>query len=200
MGKKTLAKDLFPMPCTWGWSKKERKEQWKEFKDSMDTIWDHCKDMQKADRKAQKEQWNTFVSQFLEMEQTVADSIPEDAPTMPGMPAPKEFIEKMKEYQETAHKHAMEQVDNALDLMAERQQKAKEALTDAVQNIEDKIDKYQSDDDEEEEKPAPVEVDEPAEKPAKAAAKKPAAKRRPKPAAKPAAKPEVKPEEKPAEN
>ena len=106
MGKNSWVQDLFPMNYTWGWSKKERKDSWNDFKDSMDAIWDQYKDMQKAARKAQKEQWNTFVSQFLEMEQTVADSIPEDAPTLPGMPAPKEFIEKVKEYQETAHKHA----------------------------------------------------------------------------------------------
>ena len=168
MGKKKLAKELFPLVYGWDLSKKERKEQWHDFKDNMEKLFDQYQDMKKAARKAKKEQWNTFFSQVMEMEQTVADSIPEDAPTPPGMPAPKEFIEKVKEYQETANEHAVEQADNMFDLMVERQKKAKEAVTYAVQNVEDKIDEYQADDEEEKEA-EPV---------------KPAAKRGPKPAAK----------------
>jgi hypothetical protein len=128
MGKKKLANDLFPMMNDWGWSKKERKEQWKEFKDNMDTLWDQYQDMQKSAKKAWKEQWETFFSQFMDMQQTVADAIPEDAPTLPGMPAPKEFVEKMKDFQETANEHAVQQADNMFDFMVERQQKAKEVV------------------------------------------------------------------------
>ena len=198
MSKKPTMKDFFPMANDWGWSKKERKDQWSEFKGNMETLWDQYQDMQKAAKKAWKAQWETFFSQLMGMQQTVADAIPEDAPTLPGMPSPKEFVKKVKEQQETVNAHAVEQTDKLFNVMVEQQQKAKEAIKDAVERVETTIEDRESAKKEEKEDEPSVK---PAAKPAakKPAAKKPAAKAAPKPAAKPAAKkPAAKPAPKPA--
>ena len=144
MGKKKLAKDLFPMMNDWGWSKKERKEQWKEFKDNMDTLWDQYQDMQKSAKKAWKEQWETFFSQFMDMQQTVADALPDEKVSLPGMPAapvsPKEFVEKAKELQEKINRHAIEAGDRTFESVVRQQQHVKEVVSKAVDNVEEKLD------------------------------------------------------------
>ena len=142
--KKKMAKALFPLMYGWGWSKSERKKEWKDFRSSMEKMWDQYQDMQKSAKDAMKEQWEKFFPKLLEMEQTFADSLPDEKPSLPGMPtapmSPKEFVEKVKEFQETANKHAVEQSDNAFDFHVQGQQQVKDAVTDAVDTIEADLD------------------------------------------------------------
>ena len=204
MAKKNNAKDFFPFMPFWGWSEDERKDHWDDFKTSMDDLWNQFQEMQKAAKKAWTEQWETFFSQLMDMQQTVADSLPDEKFSVPGMPtapvSPKEFVEKAMDFQETANAHAVKQADNMFDLQLEQQQQVKDVVTDAVQTVEDDLNDEKDEKDEK-----PVEVEAPAEIPAekpvekKTAAKKPAEK---KPAAKkPAAKKPAaeKPAEAPAE-
>jgi len=146
--KKDKAKDFFPLMAGWGESKGDKKKQWKEFKSGMEKVWDQYQDMQKAAKKAKKKQWEQFFSQFMEMQQTVADALPDEKVSLPGMPpapvSPKEFVEKAKEFQETANARAVEQADNMFELRMQRQQHVKEMVSDAVQNVEDNLDAAQS--------------------------------------------------------
>ena len=211
--KKNPAKDFFSAMPFWGWDEEEAKDQWKDFKSSVEKLWKQYEDMQKAAKKAWQEQWDTFFTQLMDIQQTVADTLPDEKASLPGMPAtsPKEIVEKAKEFQQKANARAVEQADNMFKFQMDQQKQVKEIVTDAVQNVEDNLN-------DDEEKPVVEEpvVEEPvvekpakkaaakqtkkaAEKPAAKTAKKPAAKQAKKPADQPAKKPGRKPAEKPAE-
>ena len=142
--KKKMAKALFPLMYGWEWSKSERKEKWKDLRSNMEKMWDQYQDMQKSAKDAMKDQWEKFFPRLLEMEQTFADSLPDEKASLPGMPtapmSPKEFVEKVKEFQEMANKYAVEQSDNAFDFCVQGQQQVKDVVTDAVDTIESDLD------------------------------------------------------------
>ena len=211
--KKNPAKDFFSAMPFWGWDEEEAKDQWKDFKSSVEKLWKQYEDMQKAAKKAWQEQWDTFFTQLMDIQQTVADTLPDEKASLPGMPAtsPKEIVEKAKEFQQKANARAVEQADNMFKFQMDQQKQVKEIVTGAVQNVEDNLN-------DDEEKPVVEEpvVEEPvvekpakkaaakqtkkaAEKPAAKTAEKPAAKQAKKPANQPAKKPGRKPAEKPAE-
>ena len=211
--KKNPAKDFFSAMPFWGWDEEEAKDQWKDFKSSVEKLWKQYEDMQKAAKKAWQEQWDTFFTQLMDIQQTVADTLPDEKASLPGMPAtsPKEIVEKAKEFQQKANARAVEQADNMFKFQMDQQKQVKEIVTGAVQNVEDNLN-------DDEEKPVVEEpvVEEPvvekpakkaaakqtkkaAEKPAAKTAEKPAAKQAKKPADQPAKKPGQKPAEKPAE-
>jgi len=147
--KKPMMGFMSPMPM-WGWSVNmdERKEQWEDFKSTMENFWGQMQDMQKTSMDNWKEQWNKTFPQFLEMEDNFIDSLPDELPTLPGMPSspmtPKEFMDKLKEFQEMTNKHAVEQADSVFDFFMQSQQQAKAAVSDAVKNFEEKVEKTAS--------------------------------------------------------
>lgn len=142
--KKIAAKNFFPPVPGWDWNKGVQKKQWKKFKFGMGKLWDQYQDMQKVARKAWKAQWETFFAQLMDMQQTVADALPDEKAAVPGMPpapvSPKEFIEKAKEFQEKANAQVVEQADNAFERRMQRQQQVKEMVTDAVETVEANLD------------------------------------------------------------
>jgi len=144
MGYKKMLKTYFPLLMGMSWDKAESKEQWKDFKANAEKMWDQFQDMQKQAKKAQKEQWANFFAKYLEMQQTFADTLPDEKFALPGMPAapvsPKEFVEKMKEFQEKANNHAVEQDDSRFEYFMQGQEKVKESVSDVVDNIETKYD------------------------------------------------------------
>ena len=192
--KKNPAKDFFSAMPFWGWDQEEAKDQWKDFKSSVEKLWKQYEDMQKAAKKAWQEQWDTFFTQLMDIQQTVADTLPDEKASLPGMPAtsPKEIVEKAKEFQQKANARAVEQADNMFKFQMDQQKQVKEIVTGAVQNVEDNLN-------DDEEKPVVEEpvVEKPAKKTAakqtKKAAEKPAAKKTKKTAEKPAAKTAEKP-------
>ena len=195
--KKNPAKDFFSAMPFWGWDEEEAKDQWKDFKSSVEKLWKQYEDMQKAAKKAWQEQWDTFFTQLMDIQQTVADTLPDEKASLPGMPAtsPKEIVEKAKEFQQKANARAVEQADNMFKFQMDQQKQVKEIVTGAVQNVEDNLN-------DDEEKPVVEEpvVEEPVvEKPAKKAAAKQTKKAAEKPAAKTAEKPAAKQTKKAAE-
>ena len=132
-----------PVPPMLGWfgDMDQCKEQWEEFKTNVDSFWDQMIQMQKTSMEAWKEQWNRVFPNLMEMQEKFADSLPEELPALPGMPAvkPKKVMEKVKEFQEMANKHAMEQAEARIDFVVQSQQQAKEAVKDAVERIEEKV-------------------------------------------------------------
>ena len=142
--KKNKEKNAFPAMPGWEWDSKEQKAKWNEFKANAEKLWDQYEEMQKAAKKAWKEQWETFFAQLMGMEQTVADALPDEKPAVPGMPAapvsPKEVVEKVKEFQEKANAQAVEQADNAFERQMQRQQQVKEMVTEAVETVEANLD------------------------------------------------------------
>ena len=139
--KKQMLKVLFPLMT--GLDKDENKDQWKGFKAYMGKIWDQFQDMQKTAKDAQKEQWEKFFPQYMEMKKTLISSLPDKAPAIPGLPenpiSPKEILQKMLEFQETANSHAVEQNDALFSYCVEGQQQVKDMVVDAVKNVETKM-------------------------------------------------------------
>ena len=85
--KKNKEKNAFPAMPGWDWDSEEQKAKWEEFKANAEKLWDQYEDMQKAAKKAWKQQWETFFAQLMGMEQTVADALPDEKVSVPGMPA-----------------------------------------------------------------------------------------------------------------
>jgi predicted transcriptional regulator len=142
--KKAIQGFLFPM-MMYGWTeddKESRKEQWKNFKSTMETFLDQVQEMQKTAMEARKEQWNKTFAQLMEMQDNFAANLPEEFPTLPGMPAspvtPKEVMNKVKDFQETVNKHAIEQADSRIEFIKKGQEQVKEIVTDAVKSVEEK--------------------------------------------------------------
>ena len=121
--KKNPAKDFFSAMPFWGWDEEEAKDQWKDFKSSVEKLWKQYEDMQKAAKKAWQEQWDTFFTQLMDIQQTVADTLPDEKASLPGMPAtsPKEIVEKAKEFQQKANARAVEQADNMFKFQMDQQ-------------------------------------------------------------------------------
>ena len=131
-----------------GCEKEETKEQWGDFKSNMENFWDQIRDMQNSSMEASKEQWNTFFGQCLDMEEIFIASLPDEVPTLPWLPAwltpsmsPQAFMSKVKAFQEMANEHAVEQAATFLDFCKKGQEQVKEAVTEAVENVEAKVEK-----------------------------------------------------------
>ena len=130
---------LPPMPApAWKADSKEQKEQWKEFKSYVETFWDQMEELHRTTMDNWKKQWEKAFPQLMDMEDTFASYLPDEFPALPGMPSPKEFMGKLKEFQEMANKHAVEQTENFMDFVKQGQQQAKTAVKDAVKSIEEK--------------------------------------------------------------
>ena len=143
--KKQMAKVLFPLMANWDWSSKEEyKKDWKKFRSNMDKMWDQFQDLQKASKDTARKQWEKVFPRFMEMQQTVADALPDKKVSLPGMPAapvsPKEFVEKAKELQEKINRHAIEAGDRTFESVVRQQQHVKEVVSKAVDNVEEKLD------------------------------------------------------------
>ena len=143
--KKTMQ---WPMPLLpmWGWfgDVDEYKEKWEEFKSTVDTFWDQMIEMQKTSMEAWKEQWDKAFPQLMEMQDKITDNLPEELPTPPGAPVnpikPKEVMSKVREFQEMANQHAVEQADSALDFCKKGQEQVKATVTETVDKNEEQLD------------------------------------------------------------
>ena len=140
---KKKAKDFKDFAELWGWpaDKDECKKEWKNFRAGMDTFFEQVKDIQETYIEARKEAWNKIFPKLMAMQDKFAESLPEKLPGMPeGAVTPKEVADKVKEFQEMANKHAVEQADSAIDFAKKGQEQVKAAVTEAVDKIEEKLD------------------------------------------------------------
>jgi len=73
------------------------------------------------------------------MQDTFADNLPDEVPTLPGLPqmpviSPKEFMKQTKEFQEMANKQFVEQADSVAEFSRKSQKKAREVVDKAIDN------------------------------------------------------------------
>ena len=99
--------------------KKERKEN---IKSTLKTFWMQNIDMQKASMESCKEQWNQFFAYMMEIQDTFSSSMPDDTSSMPFAISPKAFMKWVKEFQEMANDHFVEQTDSLADFLIKGQQ------------------------------------------------------------------------------
>ena len=106
---------------------KVRKE---DFKSGVMTFWEQVIEMQKSTVEASRDQWNQFFKHSMDMQETFASVLPDETPSLFGLPAvsPKEFMKKMKEFQELSNTHFVEQADSVVDFCF----KGKEQIRDMV--------------------------------------------------------------------
>lgn len=126
------------------------KNQWNEFKSNLESYWNQLRDMQDSSTEATKEQWGKFFDQIMEMQEIFTASLPDEIPSLPWLPAfltpsmsPRAFMEKVKEFQEMANAHAVEQADSFLDFCKKGQEQAKDMVTEVVKNAEDKVEQIE---------------------------------------------------------
>ncbi len=137
-----------PLPLmSWGFpgkknSKKgDRKDQWDNLKNGVETQLEQMRDVQKVSMDAYMEQWDKAFPKYMDVQETIAAFLPDEAPLLPGMPSPRAFMEKMNEFQRTANENARKQADAFRDFCKERQQKVKTMVTDTVESIENRVEK-----------------------------------------------------------
>lgn len=144
-----------PMPeqSFWGGKKNDKdviKDQWNDFKANLESYWNQLRDMQDSSTEATKEQWGKFFGQIMEMQEIFAASLPDEIPSLPWLPdffkpsmSPRAFMEKVKEFQEMANAHAVEQADSFLDFCKKGQEQAKDMVSEAVKNVEEKVEQVE---------------------------------------------------------
>jgi len=134
-----------PLPMPWGWfgkknsGKSERKNPWEQLKNDLETQWEQMRDVQKVSMDACREQWDKAFPKYMDMQESIAASLPDEAPSLPWLPpfgvSPRAFMERMNEFQKTANKYAREQADAFCNFWLQGQQQAKTMISDAVEGI-----------------------------------------------------------------
>ena len=95
--------------------------------------------MQKTSEEKAKDQWNTFFDYMMGMQDTFAESLPDELPTLPGFPAlgvsPKEIAKQMNELQKMAKDHAVEQTESAVEFSRKGQKKVREMVKKVKESV-----------------------------------------------------------------
>ena len=99
-----------------------------DFKSGMKKFWEQMLDAQKSSMNGAKDQWNQFFEHMMDMQDTFVDSWPDEMPSLPGFPfapamSPKDFMKRMKDFQEMTNAHFMEQADSCVDFYFKGQEK-----------------------------------------------------------------------------
>ena len=127
----------FPMGGNANDVKEDAKAKAQGFASTAKTTWGKAADMHKSSIDASKDQFGQFFSYMMDMQDGFADSLPEQLPTIPGMPevpvSPKAVMKSIKEFEEMANQHFVEQTDSCVDFFFETQQKAMDMIPDAPQ-------------------------------------------------------------------
>lgn len=133
-----------PMPNFNSWNN-DVSEACDDFNSSMMKFWKQTIEAQKSTMEGFKDQWNQFFENNMEMWDTFADSLPDEAPNLPGVPAsktasitPKKIVKRAKKFQEIANKHMVEQADTAVDFAIKGQEEAVDIVSKVVDDIKEK--------------------------------------------------------------
>ena len=110
----------------------------------METYWDQMIDMQRSTLEAIRDQWDSFFDHMMDMEDTFVDSLSDDDMSLPlqffGQSfsvSPKKLAKWMKEFQETANMHFVEQADSFNDLVIKSQEQVKDIVCESKEEKED---------------------------------------------------------------
>ena len=132
---------MLPVPgmFPWGWSgRRDKKESERDgHKEQRETFMEQVQEMQKSSRESTKEQWGQFFSKFLEMQENFIAMLPDGEGSMFGAISPKAFMEKVKEFQEMANDHAVEQADAVFDLYMNGQKQIRDMISETMESGEE---------------------------------------------------------------
>ena len=146
-GMMSMVQGTMPMPPmpflpfgnAWSWpgqmndANSKSMDDWESFKSNMDAFWGQMRNMHKASMESAKGQWNAFFDQCMEMEESFADSLPDEMPFFTPV-SPKEYLKKEREFREMANKQAMEQADSFFDYAEKRREYVGDIVSEGVKN------------------------------------------------------------------
>ena len=96
--------------------------------------------MRKASADSVKSQFDQFYAYMMEMQDSFAESLPEQLPTAPGMPeppvTPKAVMKAFKEFEALFNEYIVSQMDARVDFIFQSQQKAIDMIPDAPKDDE----------------------------------------------------------------
>ncbi len=108
------------------------------LKSSIPTYWDKMIEMQKSTMEASRDQYNQFFEHMMDMEDTFASSLSEDAISLLGIAAfamsPKEFMNWVKQFQEARNAYFVERVDAQFNFFFKKQEQVREMVDSAAKN------------------------------------------------------------------
>jgi len=144
-----------PFLPPWGWNgpknseKKERRNQWYDLKEAVDTQNEQLRDAQKLAMDACREQWDKAFPRFMDMMKSFAASLPDEAPQLPWMPSmgvsPREFMEQVNEFEEKVNEHAREQAESFRDFYMRGQEQAGEMISKTLETLGDREEESRED-------------------------------------------------------
>lgn len=89
-------------------------------------------DMRKSSIEASRDRWNQFFEYMMSMQDSFAASLPDNEVSLPGFPSvsisPKECMKQLKEFQQMANAHFMEQADSVVDFFIKGQEQIYDAF------------------------------------------------------------------------
>ena len=147
--KKTM-NAFTPFLPVWGWNKsmKDQEELWDDFQSTLETFWDQMQKMEKLHKRAFKDHWKKAFPLLMDMQDNFAAFLPDEISGLPGMPSfsvtPKDFRDKLREFQEMANEHATEQADTLFDYRVQKQQQTRTIVTDAIEKVKENVTKEAS--------------------------------------------------------
>ena len=117
-------------------SNKEKNSEKKEnIKSVVKSYWTQNIDMQKSSVENKKKQWNQFFDYMMEAQDTFTESIPDDTSSMPfGKIINKSNMKRLKEFQEMANEHFVEQADSFADFMIKGQEQVYDMVSSAMES------------------------------------------------------------------
>ena len=132
--------------------KKSKKKE--NIKSTVKSFWTQQMDMRKSTIESNKEQWNKFFGYLMEMQDTFTASLPDDLSSLPYgqlfCMAPKDVMKRLKEFEEMANQHFVEQADSFADFCIQGEKQLYDFVATAMDSAAKK-------EDEAEEEKAPAE-------------------------------------------
>ena len=129
-----------PMDMSAGDPQKEVMGKAMELTAGAKAAWGKALEMKKATADSSKDQFAQFFAYMMEMQDGFAETLPEQLPTLPGMPevpvSPKALMKALKEFEEMANDYFIKQIDSCIAFRFEVQEKAMEKIPEAQEAAE----------------------------------------------------------------
>ena len=128
---------VMPLPFDFSGDDEQKGAKAQEIKSNVKSACGKAIDMRKATVDTSMEQFSQFFSYMMDMQNGFAESIPEQLPTIPGMPAapvsPKDIVKAIIEFEEMTNEFIVDQIDSNVAFFFDIQQKAIDQIPDAPQ-------------------------------------------------------------------
>ena len=95
-----------------------------DFGAGLMNAWKQANDVQKATMDGMKDQWNAFFENSMQMWDSIAETLPDELPALPGLPkppvSPKKTVKQAKKLAEKVNKNLVEQADAVANIVTKQ--------------------------------------------------------------------------------